>query len=445
MRSAGVVVCEDLVGSLADLAARLRTVHRPVLIMRSGSWLMGDPSPSAQNAWQRTDWASSSLSIPRSATGRPLVAFGSERPWLNDAGNARSQFARILRRTGGDFARMPWWSRIFPEPGSIFLEPLAAHELGRRLASGASLAMAAKALARDSRFRAVRVAALDFHEDAQLRVVQLVTTIQIGGAERVALDLADELNRRGHVTVVAALGNSARLSFSEPRLFFDLSHVPYDAEHRAEAVAALAIRFGADVIHAHLISGGEAAAIKRRGLPLVMTVHNVCESWPRGLATGDRRTSDLILACSKAVERSLENAELDLPLRTVWNGIDPRFFAPSKELETAGLKLREQLGWSPSTLSSWRWQIRVVKSDSIASRRLCTLSRGFCRDAGCDCSWPARRRFPPRMPKARFARCGNKSTAGWSRTRCIGVARGATYDRCFMPRISSYRSALLKG
>ncbi len=336
LRAAGVTAEDAPTLGAKALAQSIRGSGDPVLLARAGSWLA---SPEKI------------VPIPSSETGRPLIACG--------ANPSSRHWTRHLARCGGDFQRRSWlWRpRALPEPDIVYLEAAAQGSLAMLLEDGYSLSEALHRLMRDSRFRAVHLAALDAHYDSALRVLQLVTTIQVGGAERVTLDLSEELTRQGVRVCVAAFGRPARLTFPRPAHFADLSAVPNHPEERAEAVATLAREMGADLVHAHLIRATEARAIRARGLPLAMTLHNMPSAWPAGLRE-DPLAADLIFACSRAVEVAwLDYADREdagtpvreLPIRTLWNGIDPKPYEPTDALRSAGAAWRAKLGWAPET------------------------------------------------------------------------------------------------
>ncbi len=331
LRAAGIerIASVDFTG----LGERLRGVSQAILLIRAGAWFVCDtPLPA----------------IPSSATGRPLIGLGASRV---AAGLARSEFgearewASLLKKCGGDLARRGWWQRSLPCPSCVFLEARAARACGESMAGGVPFARALQALVRSRRFRAIHLPALDSYFDPGLRVVQLVTTIQIGGAERVTLDLAEELPRQGVSVCVAAFGKPTRLAFPEPANFADLSEIPHEPERRAEAVARLCRDFGADLVHAHLIRAREAQAIRAQGLPLAITIHNMPQSWPAGLATAGDDVADLLLPCSEAVAAAVRAHLPSVPARTVWNGIDPATVAPTAERRILGEKLRAQLNY----------------------------------------------------------------------------------------------------
>ena len=251
---------------------------------------------------------------PPSATGRWLLALGA----IQDDARWRVRLAE----TGGS---LPPTSEGLPRVCSVFLEKPAA--LAEELASpGTSSPPRTDALsAACSRLvavaRAVRLPAFDVAFTDTAHVLELVTTLHRGGAERVVLDLVRELDRLGVDATLAVLDRASRTTFEAPpgTVFLD-EH----ADGRAERLAALvdlAAAIGADLIHAHLVNGEDLRIIARSGIPIVTTIHNSQPGWPiklDALAAGDLA---LVIACSRDVERQLLAAGVPGPVRTVWNGI----------------------------------------------------------------------------------------------------------------------------
>ncbi|EDY19174.1 glycosyl transferase group 1 [Chthoniobacter flavus Ellin428] len=324
LRHAGIE--SEAIASREQWIERLRSTREPVLWMASGAW------PLQEGALP---------SIPSSATGRPLIALGAVRD-----GHEAKRWQTLLTKHGGDFDRRSWPAPRIPTPASALLAPEAAGQLGARLESGDDWTTAWRRLLAMREFRKVHLPILDVRRWRGWRVLMVVTSIQIGGAERVTLDLAHELSRLGVAVAVAVLGRPTRPSFPEPAHFFDLSHVPRDAETRARAIAAAAREFGADLVHGHLLSAAEARAVRAQGVPLVLTLHNMPAGWPAGVGDGGPPLADLILACSVAVAEQAQEANLGAPIRTVWNGIDPAAVALREPRESVRQKWRARLGWS---------------------------------------------------------------------------------------------------
>ena len=333
-----------------ELARALDRANGPVWLVQAGAWLAGEREPADP---------------PPSATGRPLVALGGVRPG----------------RAGESAAKLP----------SIYLDPEPAAELARRLIGGMPFDRAAAAIADDAeRWRVVRYAPLDVCFDPGLRVVQVVTSLQRGGAERVTLDLAVALGWHGVSSGVIVLGRTARQALALPGGLpvVDLSCLGADRTARAQAVGQAARRFAADVIHAHLLDAEETRIVAAAGIPLVVTVHNQRPGWPAGLerlAAGD---AALLVGCARAVEAELVAAKLPVPARTAWNGIDPAAFASSAARRAAGRALRRRMGLARRdfvllALANPRPQKRLDRLPGVlAAVRAALGARGSRRQAG---------------------------------------------------------------
>lgn len=306
----------------------LRAAGREPVITASASVLAGPVLMARAGAWLRHQ---EPFSIARAAG---LLALGS---------SGGCEWTLLLRRCGGDLSmlRRGWRKMRLPFTPVFFMEDAAP--LGMLLVAGHSMDEALEALVFSGNHRAVRLPALDATHSPALRVLQVVTTIQIGGAERVTLDLAAELNRQGLATAVAALGSPSRRAFHMPPHFADLAATPNTPAARAQAVYLTALEWGADIVHAHLITDADARAIKARGLPLAVTIHNARQGWPAGVERSTAASADLFLTCAQSVAGDLPDAA-GLPVRTLWNGIVPALYAPSRELLAARETLRQSLG-----------------------------------------------------------------------------------------------------
>lgn len=303
-----------------QLPELLEKISEPVWLLRAGSW-QARRSPIRE--------------IPASATGKALIGLGH----------------------GGD---------------SYYLTPPAARALAVQLRGNSSVEAAMRKVAGQSQFRAVPLHDIDVTFDPSPRVFALTTSIQIGGAERVAMDLAHEFNRAGWQTALVAIGSPTRRAFTAPSSFINLSSAGLAPENRADAVLNAALNFGADVIHAHLIRTDEAEAIRARGLPLAITVHNAFPIWPEGYAEARAPFADLFLGCAEAVTREIE-ARISTAAFTVWNGIDPSRSEPTPDRAAAAVHLRNQLGWSATdfvilNIANARPQKRLHRLPEIVAR-----------------------------------------------------------------------------
>ncbi|MEO5713219.1 MAG: glycosyltransferase family 4 protein [Luteolibacter sp.] len=161
-------------------------------------------------------------------------------------------------------------------------------------------------------------------DDPRLFVMQVVTSIQHGGAERIAYDLAENLPHHGVRSHLVSLGKPHRTPLSAPPELLDLSHL--SRHERPDFLAKTAIAAGADVLHLHLTNAALTRAIAASGIPVIATVHNSREGWPQDWETLNSNDVRLLLACSQAAENELRETLPHIPVRTVWNGIDPNQF-----------------------------------------------------------------------------------------------------------------------
>lgn len=310
----------------------------PLLLIRAGTWLRDD------RPLRRP---------PETTHGRALAAIGlpsssDERQVLQTVESV--QWKELQAACGGDFRP----SEMLALPPVVWLNPTAAERWWDLLRSGASANDAWHGIQRTT--RAVRWSGLDCFSDSRIRVVQIITSLQRGGAERLALDLTTELRRQGTPTLMLGLGRPTRAAYASPPGWIDLAG--YDEGIQGEWLRRVAVEFGADLIHAHLVVPEVAESLVTGSIkpawPLVQTIHNSRAGWPEGLAGPfDSRTSlrSTFIACSQAVERELRAVHPVIPVRTIWNGIDgPRFTLTVDQKAELRRTTRERLGIASTDL-----------------------------------------------------------------------------------------------
>ena len=321
------------------LLEALEDASTPLVVARAGSWRVR-PGPLPQ---------------PRpSATGMPLVGVGLPRglPTEGRAGSPADRLWDAWRVShGGDLSSRPEapdLERPLPLPPApmVYLEPAAAHLWAQASQASGDPWSGWQALLGSA--RVVHLPSLDAFGCGEPRVVQVITSLQRGGAERMALDLALESRGRGVPTLLVTLGCPTRKPFEPPPGTVDLSGM--DPESQIQRLRGLAERFGADLIHAHLISGEMARSIARLGLPLIQTLHNTRQGWPKGITTLEAHDSTLLVGCSKTVTDDLDAAGIPIPARTVWNGIRVESFTRRDGDAIRGREWRDRLGIGPEDL-----------------------------------------------------------------------------------------------
>ncbi|WP_437480227.1 glycosyltransferase [Sorangium sp. So ce1014] len=371
LRLAGLAPVDLTPAPLAAAAEALAT--GPVWLVRGGAW----PAPSA------------ALDLdpfpPPSDTGLPLCAFGAVLAPLDlAAASARTAtesdaaaWAELLRATGGELSRAARARRPpgLPRAASVYLDAPLAAGVAARLRAGDPLDAALQGELAARRARVVRHAPLDVCDDAALRVAQVVTSLQQGGAERIAIDLATELPRRGIRSRVYAVYRPTRPTFGAPPGTLDLSGARGDREARFDALARGLAAWGADLAHAHLLDADDLARLSARGYRPLVTVHNVAAGWPAGLDRLGPDDAALLVACARAVEVELAACALPVPRRTVWNGIDlgpaeaaRRSAGPAAAREAAPEAREaapEARGVGSAVAAAWRRRLEIAPDDLV--------------------------------------------------------------------------------
>jgi glycosyltransferase involved in cell wall biosynthesis len=324
---------EDICGEPPERIAKiLANTTGSILLIRAGAWPVD----------------ADRLSIPRSsATGLPLCALGAVQPEIAHGAvphDDAKRWSSLHARTGGDFAAQADFIHHMPPVAIAYFESPAVKSLTRRVADGQSLDAAVRAELGSPERRVVRYAPLDVHLDAALRIVQLVTSLQQGGAERVALDLHRTLGNYGVRSLLIALGSPTRAAFPTPPGTVDLSRIGPGRPERIAAAGQTALAFAADLVHGHLLHGEDIAQLSAFGLPVALTVHNMPPGWPEDLTLLRSNDAALFMACSQAVEVELRKAKIPIPVRTVWNGIDFDALKQTAATDESGRSLRRKLG-----------------------------------------------------------------------------------------------------
>ena len=272
------------------------------LLLRAGSWL------------RKGDFWSAP---PLSATFQSLVALGQ-----SFSGEAADAWKLARQKCGGDFSLLS----EFPPLVSVWLDANASKSLAAFPLKAEELWQAFRLDARINDDRALRVVPwklLDVEEDPHLRTLQVITSLQQGGAEKVAWDLHDLLPEYGVSSGLVTLGNPLRRELPAPaKNWVDLAGM--GREERELWMKRLAAQFGADLVHGHLLDGEDIRRVSHTGLPVAITVHNLRPGWPDGLEKIRRSEVSLLIACAQAVEQDLLAAKTECTVRTVWNGIDQK-------------------------------------------------------------------------------------------------------------------------
>lgn len=264
-----------------------------------------------------------------SATGRPVVLFGAplvpHGPSLGPS-ELTQRATELLRSTGGDVGYLP---ESLPFASLVFCDRFAPHHFDDAAVSTIESLLGAIA---STSARVVHASWLDAGHAEEVRVAEIVTSLQLGGAEVVARALASELPKTGIAARLFGLGSPTRTRMASLEGELDLAGSRLDASRRVARLVEELVRWGADVAHAHLFGPDVLGALAQAGFPPLVTIHNAQQGFPVGTATLDPAAARLVVGCARAVERELRASGMIAPLRTVVNGIDARPFQPDPTL-----------------------------------------------------------------------------------------------------------------
>jgi glycosyltransferase involved in cell wall biosynthesis len=197
-----------------------------------------------------------------------------------------------------------------------------------------------------------------------MRIVYLLTSLGMGGAERLVISLAEAMEARGHS--VALLVLRPRLAEEWP------THLPtFHLEMRKSPFSVLAsmarahsflCSFQPDLLHSHSFHANLMARLLTLLSPshkLVCTVHNVYEGgWLRMMAyrLTDGLSQSTTMVSSAAAHRFLQwKAVSQERCRVITNGIGTREFLPQEKRRVC---LRKQMGLKDEFL--WLTAGRIV-------------------------------------------------------------------------------------
>lgn len=296
-----------------------------------------------------------SIAMPEaSATGRPVLGFG-----LTPLGHP--EWRDLRRNHGGDLTGQGHPLRTTRPPVmAVDSRACALLNSGRNWQEVLEMA------------RIVHLSELDAQIGDELRVVQIITSLQLGGAERIAQDLHRQLPGAGIAAQLVVLGRPGRTAFPVPPGGVDLSEIPGDLLTRVRAAAVAANRFGADLLHAHLLGAEEIRALGANGIPVLLTLHNTFAGWPPSLMNLREEDVRMLVACSLGVQADARKHFPALPVRTAWNGIDPQLFRRTPDRAAQGREIRRQSGIGESdllliTLANPRPQKRLDRLPAVAA------------------------------------------------------------------------------
>jgi glycosyltransferase involved in cell wall biosynthesis len=294
---------------LADLV----DPERPAWLLRAGA--MPDRLPA----------------LPSPTSSRGTVYLGVE---IDDAGALAPGWQPLIDAHGGrhaaDGPELPRWVIVHLEQPAFLLQCLRRGAPIQDALAGAAHAQ-----------RVVVASGIRARWSGDVRVGLLIGTLHRGGAEQVTLDLASQLPAQGIATQLVTCFEPKRDALPPPSGAVCL-HLRPDTRGDVIAQADRVFkRWGADLVHAHLVEARVLRRLATLGHCVATTAHNARAGWPAGHDALTRSDVALVLGCAIGVTRALHDClgatACPPTIRTAWNGIArPRAPAPGTRERVRG-------------------------------------------------------------------------------------------------------------
>jgi glycosyltransferase involved in cell wall biosynthesis len=211
-----------------------------------------------------------------------------------------------------------------------------------------------------------------------MRIVYVLTSLGMGGAERQALAQAQRMAERGHTVAILVL--RSRLDEEWPTrldtLYLNMRKTSFSFLKGLMEARRFLLEFKPDLLHSHSFHANIAARLLKILVPgtvVLSTVHNVYEGgWLRMLAyrLTDRLSRLTTTVCQAAASRFVRLKAVPQEKCVVMaNGIETAEFAPDRERRA---RIREQMGVNGNFI--WMTAGRVVEAKDYPN-----LLRAFAR------------------------------------------------------------------
>ena len=170
-----------------------------------------------------------------------------------------------------------------------------------------------------------------------MRIVYVLTSLGMGGAERIVLALAGRMAQRGHTVAILVLHPpvAEQWPITLPVVHLDIEKSPFSLLAGMARARSFLREFRPDVVHSHCFHANIAARLLRVVVPapaVLSTVHNVYEGgWARMLAyrLTDGLAHQTIAVSQAAADRFVRlKAVPRHKCIVLTNGIDSAEFAP---------------------------------------------------------------------------------------------------------------------
>jgi glycosyltransferase involved in cell wall biosynthesis len=219
-----------------------------------------------------------------------------------------------------------------------------------------------------------------------MKILQVISSAGMYGAEAVILNLSRTLNRQGHTSVLGIFSNSANpnLQLHECALQEGIESHLISCRGQVDrtvpaTIRALAASTGADLIHAHGYKADVYVYLAMRGsrTPLVSTCHTWYDDdlllWMYGVADRLvlRRYKTVIAVSEEVKQRLIDSGVSPGRIQFIRNGIDLRPF-------DAAVPSLRALGTAPGTLLvGWVGRLTRDKGPDILLRAVAKVHSEF--------------------------------------------------------------------
>jgi glycosyltransferase involved in cell wall biosynthesis len=177
-----------------------------------------------------------------------------------------------------------------------------------------------------------------------MRIVYVLTTLAVGGAERQVLAIARRMAARGHVVEILVLRPAGEDDFDTelPVTHLDILKRPLSAAGGLFRALEFLRAFRPDVIHSHNFHGNMLARMTRlfyRKAKLVSTIHNIYEGGTSRMLA--YRFTDSLATLTTAVSEAVrtryvsQKAVSPSKILVITNGIDLNEFSPDPSRRAA--------------------------------------------------------------------------------------------------------------
>jgi glycosyltransferase involved in cell wall biosynthesis len=180
--------------------------------------------------------------------------------------------------------------------------------------------------------------------DERLPLRAVISSLALGGAERIVLEWAVDALRRGRAIELAVLNRAAMEWQAPPALCL----IRREAESMEQFAAALGRRWGRGaVVAAHLLRDPMLAELQAQGLVPVPVLHNARDGWLNDPAAWRAECLPAGVACAQAVAQQAREAGCVVPLAVIRHRptLDDAAFSSEARRD-----IRRRLGVNDATL-----------------------------------------------------------------------------------------------